>query len=172
MGRESVDQALRIKEACFGINGKCIIDKVCCEDGTIRSMSVRELYQRFVTLEKALKIYDSSIQDYTPILTIFKFPDPHNWIIFRCSDSHSILLAANAKIRSKSGLMQAWELRINDQLITTSGRYLQITQKEDLGFLCQSSFCILTKSGSFDCNSLRLYFRSQNDQSIQETIYA
>lgn len=165
-----MDQTLRIKEACFGINGKCIVDKVCCKDGSIRSMSVRELYQRYTTSEKALKIYDSSIQDYTPILMIFKFPDPHNWIIFRCSDSHSILLAANAKIRSKNGIVQAWELRINDQLVTNSGRYLQITHKEDLGFLCQSSFCILTKSGSFDCNSLRHHFQSQCDRNDQEVI--
>lgn len=158
-----MDQALRIRESCFGINGKCIIDKIILPDGSIRKISVRELYQYVSGSQEPVKLYDSTIHDFTSILSIHKYPDPHNWIIFKIADE-TILLAASTFVLTQTGYRQPWELRPGELLLSSSDQKLKIEKRSDLGFRCQSSFCIQTESSFFDSSLLRHHYHPLHDE--------
>lgn len=158
MGELPVDQDLRIKESCFGLNGSCIIDQIRFSDGSVRSLTVRQLERIYHDSKEPLLIYDSLLNDFTPISSIRKYPDPHDWILVRTFDGRSTLLAANTQILTADGFIQVWELTTNDVLITKAGNS-SMAQKLDLGFLCQSSFCIDTVTRNFDCDTFSIRCR-------------
>lgn len=153
-----MDQDLRIKASCFGLNGRCIVDQIRFTDGSVRSLTVRQLAKIYSESNEPLLIFDSLLNDFTPISGIHKYPDPHDWILVHTFNGRSILLAANTQIFTANGFIQVWELTTNDVLITRIGNSSMV-QKIDLGFLCQSSFCIETVTRNFDCDTFSIRCR-------------